>query len=80
MSMGIPIVCNTGIGDTDEIIKKSQSGILVDKFDKQHYDEAVENLLTKRFSKTDIKGAASAFLSLRNGVNSYREVYEKLTS
>ncbi len=78
MSMGIPIVCNTGVGDTDEMIIKSKSGILVDKLDIQHYDEAVERLLSTHFSKEQIKAAASAFFSLKNGVNSYREIYDSL--
>ncbi len=80
MSMGIPIVCNSDIGDIDEIINKFQAGILIDKLDKEHFDEAVNKLLNTPFSKENIRAAASAFFSLKSGVNGYREIYDSITA
>jgi len=33
MSMGIPVICNTGIGDTDDIANKYDADYIVHKFE-----------------------------------------------
>ena len=36
LSMGIPIITNTGIGDVDAIIKETRCGVLINEFNNQH--------------------------------------------
>ncbi|MBK7965274.1 MAG: glycosyltransferase [Bacteroidetes bacterium] len=45
LSMGIPVLCNTGIGDTDEMIKASYSGIICKSFNDEEYDRCTDELI-----------------------------------
>ena len=78
MSMGLPVVCNSGIGDVDEIVRTMNAGIVIDVLDTEHFDVAARQLLNTAFSKTDITAAANTYFSLKKGVVSYRKIYETL--
>jgi len=81
MSMGIPIICNTNIGDSDSIIKEAEGGMIIRSFTDADYDYVVSNipdLLLK--SKEKIRSTALHYFSLQRGVQNYHEVYEKLGS
>ncbi len=79
MSLGIPIICNKGIGDTDLIIRKYEAGTIVNEFNEQEYDRAVSEI--DKFS-TDaairIRKGAEEFYALEKGVAQYESVYLKL--
>ena len=80
MSMGIPLVCNKGIGDTDQIIRDSDTGVVCDAFTTQAYDKAISKL-SKNISdeqKNYIRETAKKYFSLREGVNSYTKLYQEL--
>ena len=34
MAMGIPLVCNSGVGDTDFVVDKYKAGSVITRFDK----------------------------------------------
>jgi len=79
MGMGIPIICNTGIGDTDKVVKKYGSGITIDLNNKQQLIDAVEKYRElKNIPADKIIFGASDFYSLESGVSKYLEVYKKL--
>jgi glycosyltransferase involved in cell wall biosynthesis len=42
MSMGIPVVCNAGIGDTDSIIRQYEAGICLENTSDLELEKAVE--------------------------------------
>lgn len=77
MAMGIPIVCNTNVGDTDKIVTDYNSGILVNEFNFSEYTSAVEKMQTKFNQEQIIKGAQEYF-SLENGVALYTKVYQSV--
>lgn len=80
MGMGIPIICNSGVGDTAEIIQKTRSGAVIAKFNEEKYHEVcqhLEELLTT--SSDTINIGAQQYFSLQNGAESYLQVYEKLS-
>ena len=43
MAMGIPLVCNFGVGDTDEIVTNYEAGSVINVFDDNQYLLAIEN-------------------------------------
>jgi glycosyltransferase involved in cell wall biosynthesis len=80
MSMGIPVVTNSGVGDTDEIIQKYNSGILINKFTESEYKKAVgefESLLS--WNKKDLRNGALDYFSLEKGINEYNKIYESFS-
>lgn len=78
MSMGIPIVCNSGVGDTDFVINNYECGILVADFNESHYQKAIDKMLTTSFDAKKISLAAKDFYSLEKGVASYAQVYTNI--
>ncbi|MCX6276234.1 MAG: glycosyltransferase [Bacteroidetes bacterium] len=79
MSMGIPIICNSNIGDSDRIIHEADGGMIIRSFNNEDYDYVVSqipDLLLK--SKDKIRETAKHYFSLEQGVRHYSEVYELL--
>lgn len=79
MGMGIPIICNAGVGDTDEIINKSQCGFVLSSLDEAGFNAAAmqADRLTE-ISKEKIREGAKAFYSLEKGVAAYDKIYQSL--
>lgn len=78
MAMGIPIVCNAGVGDSDLVVKKYNSGVIIENFDDKDYKEAIEKSLTEHFELESIQFGAHDFYGLTNGIESYLSIYKKL--
>ncbi len=78
MSMGIPVVCNSNVGDTEWIVRKYQSGIVVDELNDSSYEKAATELLNSKFDTAHIIKGAAEYFSLDVGVTEYLSVYEKL--
>jgi glycosyltransferase involved in cell wall biosynthesis len=80
LSMGIPIITNTGIGDVENIINESQCGILISDFNDSSYQNATHELLEKNhvISK-NTKHTAHNYFSLLDGIEKYNHVYSSFT-
>ena len=76
MSMGIPIICNAGVGDTDMVIKKYEAGIVLQELTPVVFSEI--NWDTIPFNKTRAQQGAQEFFGLETGVQRYLKVYEKI--
>jgi len=80
MGMNIPIVCNTGIGDVDSIVQKTNSGVLIEEFSELGYKKSIENLLPMLSnSNTHIRQGAIEVYSLDKGIELYNQVYQAIT-
>jgi glycosyltransferase involved in cell wall biosynthesis len=79
MAMGIPVLCNTGVGDTGFVVQKYTSGVAIDNFTEESYQKAIDGLSAKQFSATDIRQGATDFYSLQKGVENYVSVYQLLS-
>lgn len=79
LSMGIPIVCNNGIGDCDAILEGNNVGVVVRQFDDAAYRTAAKQLhaLTQKPAE-DIRKVALDYFSLEAAVDNYNKVYEVL--
>lgn len=78
MSMGIPVICNDGVGDVGNIMRKSQAGILLSSPDDDLMRAGVKELLESSFRQKEIKAAAAYFFSLEKGIRQYDEIYSSL--
>ena len=79
LSMGIPVICNSNIGDVDSIIKESGCGILVDNFGDEYYDKAIDkidNLLL--INKDKVISTAEKYFSLEKAISIYNKVYQEV--
>ena len=76
MALGIPIICNAGVGDTDVIIKDANAGIVLEKLDSESYEAC--DLDPSQYDKAEIRAGAEKWYSLNNGVEKYYGIYETL--
>ena len=79
MNLGIPIVCNSGVGDVDEIMGKSMPELLVKDFSNNEYDRVID-LITNNYkpNQKSIVETSHSYYSLEKGVEKYKEVYKKI--
>ena len=77
LSMGVPIITNTGVGDVDSIVKDTRCGVLINNFNNQDYKVAIEDLL-KNFDNytTNTTDTAHRYFSLNDGVEKYKKIYQ----
>jgi len=79
MSMGIPVITNSGVGDTDDIINKYKSGILIKSFTQDEYEIAVNKISEMlEWDKAKIREGALEYFSLARGIKEYAKIYENL--
>jgi glycosyltransferase involved in cell wall biosynthesis len=74
MGMGMPHVCNAGVGDVDDIIDE-KSGVLIKTLNASGYETAVQKMLNTAFDKTYIRSRSQQIYSLSAGVKKYLDVY-----
>ena len=78
LSSGIPMICNTGVGDVDKTINES-CGLLVDANEASHL--LINELQWQRLlslDKSKISAYAERIFSLSNGIAAYQTVYQQL--
>jgi len=80
MGMGIPLICNSNVGDVDAIMDDAKSGIVLDAFNNTEYLEAVENIdEVLKIPPEIIRMYAKKYYSLDDGVEKYNSIYKKLS-
>lgn len=84
LAAGLPVVSNTGIGDTDELIERERVGVLVADFTREALGEAAARALALA-SEHDVgarcRATARAHFDLKTvGGEAYRRVYRRLAS
>ena len=81
LASGIPCITNMGVGDHSEIIKKNNTGIILEKFDRSNYDKTIK-LIEEFNSDYKLKDrcliTANDFFSLEKGVLSYSKIYSTI--
>lgn len=76
MAMGIPVICNSGVGDTDKIITGYNSGLTIIG---HNFDEVINKIAGGiSYDSGDIRAGAIDFFSLENGVKKYSKIYHSI--
>ncbi|MEO8150703.1 MAG: glycosyltransferase [Bacteroidia bacterium] len=79
MGMGIPIICNAGVGDTDYIVNQTNCGFVLNNFEKSDFEKAAKQIdAIKNLDKEKIREGAQQFYSLEKGVEKYDEIYKAI--
>jgi len=78
MALGIPVICNSGVGDTDMIVRKYDSGLIVESFNTLNYQEVVEKIKHSSFDKDKIRNGAIEYFALQIAVSKYKSIYDSL--
>ena len=79
LALEIPVICNSNVGDVDEIINISKAGIVVSEFSDECYDKAI--LEFEKFNSQDkkfLRETAIEYFDLQVGAEIYSSIYKKL--
>ena len=78
-SMGIPVISNKGIGDTDEIIKKFNAGVTFDINSQIDFKNVVNSIsIIKKKGGEKLRKQTEEMFSLINANKLYRDIYKSL--
>lgn len=78
MAMGIPVVCNSKVGDVEKQVKEAKAGIVIHSFDNASFKNSVallKNELANVFEEDTALKYVNEKFSLETGVRLYAEVY-----
>jgi glycosyltransferase involved in cell wall biosynthesis len=82
LAAGLPIICNAGIGDLDELIETDRVGVLLREFNEASYVRALAAVTTllrdPALPARCRRSAAARFDLVRVGGARYRRLYERL--
>lgn len=79
LMMGIPVIANAKIGDVEEIISRTRSGVCLPEFTDHAFNEAIsaiDRLIELR--PVEIRESSMNYFNLEQGVNNYFTVYNAL--
>lgn len=79
MNLGIPIICNSGVGDVDEIMEKCMPELLVKEFTKKEYNRVIDTIINNyKVNKVKIQNISNEYYSLEKGVEKYKAIYKNI--
>lgn len=81
LSMGIPVICNAGVGDLDEVFGPGKNGVLLPDFSNASLDQAIHQIKTmKKNNSQEIRLNALKIYSLDEGIRRYETIYRRFLS
>lgn len=79
LGMGIPVIANKGVGDSDLFLKEKNIGILLEDFSEKSYLKAIEKIKDlMSVSLEERRDVAVKNFSLEKGIERYYNVYMKV--
>ncbi|NUM50708.1 MAG: glycosyltransferase [Flavobacteriales bacterium] len=79
LAMGIPLICNSNVGDVEEIMTKTKAGFCLNTLIDSKFVEVVEQLSDWNVSTPlERREASKQYYDLKLGVKSYLAVYRQL--
>lgn len=81
LCMGIPTVCNDGVGDTSKIMEENKSGFVCKKYTEDEYNNAIEFIIdsvNNPNEKSRLRSIGQKEFSLASGIEKYYLAYQKL--
>lgn len=78
LSMGLPCVCNSGVGDVSEIVQDTNCGVLLENLTKSDYMEAIDRLNMLNYPADHYRQAAFKYYDLEAGILAYDSVYKMI--
>jgi len=78
MAMGIPVICNDGVGDSGEIVRRYNAGFVIDDCKQSEYKRVAlnwQNIIN--LDPNRIRKGAEDYLSLKSGILAFENEYQK---
>ena len=79
MSMGIPVICNSGVGDTDLIFAGNDAGLVLKDFSEAEMKTVIGEMdEILKLDPAQIRKKAIKMFSLNDGVEEYHSIYNTI--
>lgn len=79
LGLGIPLVCNAGVGDVEHIMQDCTQGIVVHNYTTHEYAQTIDTMLAHSSIDTkQLHSVACTYYSLQHGIDAYEAVYKSL--
>lgn len=82
LACGLPVITNSGIGDTEEAIKRERVGVIVEDFNENSYRKAIAELLSLLEEGSELRrrcrATAIRYFSLQDGTKRYLQIYRDI--
>ncbi|MBF0274878.1 MAG: glycosyltransferase family 4 protein [Nitrospinae bacterium] len=78
LAAGLPVIINSGIGDTESLVEEHNVGVVVREFSLEHFEEKSKTFLNTFLSdetKKRCENLAREEFNIESAVNTYLEVY-----
>ncbi len=82
LACGIPCLTNAGVGDMDEILQSTQTGVCIEEFSPQAFDDACKRMLALLEDEglpQRCRQTAEKYFSLEKGIAEYHRIYRELS-
>lgn len=82
MNLGIPVICNNGVGDTDLIMNEVAPSLLVKEFTSESYESVINEIEKSEYQteefKKQLKFTANKYFSLEKGIEKFFNIYQNI--
>jgi glycosyltransferase involved in cell wall biosynthesis len=80
LAIGIPVVCNTAIGDVEEIINYTKGGFMIHEFTTEEYKKVIHALerYFAQYNPSQIRELSRKYYDLSNGIEKYTKLYNQV--
>lgn len=82
MNLGIPVICNSGVGDTDVVMNEVEPKLLVKEFSEVEYSRVLTEIEKVGYKseefKSQLKQTATKYFSLEKGIEKYFQIYQSI--
>jgi glycosyltransferase involved in cell wall biosynthesis len=81
LSMGIPVIVNSGVGDVEQTVEAANAGYVLQDFKESDFEKAVDAIpLLLKKEAASIRNATEVVYSLDKGIELYRNCYQHVFS
>ncbi|MBF0312036.1 MAG: glycosyltransferase [Oligoflexia bacterium] len=78
-AMGIPVICNSNVGDVENIVESMKGGLVLDALDEQSFHQAIEQIeFISSLGGKKLRDNADQYYNLQNGIEKYCTLYSRL--
>lgn len=79
MAMGVPVICNDGVGDSATIVNQYQSGWVVKHCTESEYQKVADNWQEIiSLDKFQTRKGSEYYFSLDKGIEAYQQIYQSI--